>query len=53
MMMRDSSFVVLEINTMPGLTDQSLYPKAAAVSGLSMPKLVKKFVELAERDYAI
>lgn len=46
----DGSFVVLEINTIPGLTDQSLYPKAAAVSGLSMPELVKKFVELVQRD---
>lgn len=49
----DGSFVVLEINTIPGLTDQSLYPKAAAVSGLSMPELVKKFVELVKRDYSI
>lgn len=49
----DGIFVVLEINTIPGLTDQSLYPKAAAVSGLSMPKLVKKFVELVKRDYSI
>jgi D-alanine-D-alanine ligase len=49
----DGSFVVLEINTMPGLTDQSLYPKAANVSGLTMPQLVKKFAELVQRDYGL
>ncbi len=37
---------VLEINTIPGLTDQSLYPKSAAVAGLSMPKLVDKFINM-------
>lgn len=47
----DGSFVVLEINTIPGLTGQSLFPKAAAVAGLSMPQLVKHFVEMVVRDY--
>lgn len=47
------SFVVLEINTIPGLTDQSLFPKSAAVSGLSMTQLVTKFVEMVKRDYGL
>lgn len=38
---------VLEINTMPGLTDQSLYPKSAAAAGYAMPELVKELVTLA------
>lgn len=42
---------VLEINTIPGLTDQSLYPKSAAVAGINMPDLISKFVDLANRDY--
>lgn len=46
-------FFVLEINTMPGMTGQSLYPNSAAVSGLPMPELVKKFVNLVQRDYKI
>lgn len=46
----DGSFVVLEINTIPGLTDQSLYPKAASVSGIDMPNLVKLLVEMVLRD---
>lgn len=49
----DSSFVVLEINTIPGMTNQSLYPKSAAIAGLPMPELIKKFVELIKRDYSI
>lgn len=49
----NGSFVVLEINTIPGLTDQSLYPKAAQVAGMSMPELVKKFVELVKRDFKL
>ncbi|OVE78626.1 hypothetical protein BVY00_02330, partial [bacterium G20] len=49
----DSSFVVLEINTIPGLTDQSLYPKAANVAGLSMPELVKQFISLVKRDFKV
>lgn len=52
MMRPDGSFAVLEINTIPGMTDQSLYPKSAAVAGLTMPKLIKKFVELIKRDYS-
>jgi D-alanine-D-alanine ligase len=44
---------VLEINTMPGMTEQSLYPKAAAVAGLTMSQLIGKFIELVKRDYNI
>jgi len=38
---------VLETNTIPGLTQQSLFPKAAAAAGYDMPALIKCFVELA------
>jgi D-alanine-D-alanine ligase len=37
---------VLELNTMPGLTPQSLYPKEAAAAGISMEELVQKFIDL-------
>lgn len=38
---------ILELNTIPGLTDQSLYPKAAAHAGLSMPQLMERLIGMA------
>jgi len=38
--------IVLEINTIPGMTSQSLLPKAAQVAGLDFVALVKKFVAM-------
>ncbi|MDA1007500.1 MAG: D-alanine--D-alanine ligase [Planctomycetota bacterium] len=37
----------LEINTMPGMTDHSLVPKAAAAAGISFPELCTRLVEMA------
>jgi D-alanine-D-alanine ligase len=34
---------LLEVNTLPGFTDMSLYPEAAAVSGIPMPELCSSF----------
>ena len=42
----DGSMVVLESNTMPGMTNQSLYPLSARVAGYSMPKLMTTFVNM-------
>lgn len=39
----------LEINTLPGFTDHSLLPKAAAKAGYDMPRLCDKLVRLAMR----
>lgn len=39
--------VVLEINTIPGLTPMSLLPRAAKLAGISYPKLVERIVTLA------
>jgi len=50
---KQGELFVLEINTMPGMTTGSLYPKAAAAAGLSMPELVKRFVSLVERDFKL
>lgn len=38
---------VLETNTIPGMTDQSLLPKAASAAGISMHQLVRTLVEAA------
>ncbi len=38
---------ILEINTLPGLTDQSLIPKSVSAVGSSFKELLKHLVELA------
>lgn len=45
----DGNLVVLEINTLPGMTDQSLFPKAAAVAGITMPELCNQLVAMAQK----
>lgn len=39
--------VVLEINTLPGMTETSLLPKAAAAAGLSYAQLCQRMIDLA------
>lgn len=39
--------VVLEINTLPGMTETSLLPKAAQAAGLDYPELCQRMIELA------
>jgi D-alanine-D-alanine ligase len=38
---------VLEVNTIPGMTQVSLLPEAAAVAGISYPQLCARIVELS------
>jgi len=38
---------LLEVNTMPGFTETSLYPEAAAIAGIPMPELCSGFVHAA------
>jgi len=40
---------LLEVNTMPGFTDTSLYPEAAGIAGLSMPELCGRLAAAAHR----
>ena len=39
--------VVLEVNTLPGMTETSLLPKAAAAAGMSYEGLCQRMIELA------
>jgi D-alanine-D-alanine ligase len=41
--------VVLEVNTLPGMTETSLLPKAAAAAGIGYAELCQQMVELALR----
>lgn len=43
--LKDQTLYLLETNTLPGLTSNSLYPKEAKAAGLSFPKLLDKFIE--------
>jgi D-alanine-D-alanine ligase len=45
----DGEPVVLEVNTLPGMTETSLFPKAAAAIGLSYAELCQRMVDLALR----
>ncbi|MDN4648789.1 D-alanine--D-alanine ligase family protein [Curtobacterium sp. PsM8] len=42
----DDGFVVNEVNTMPGFTPFSMYPRCWAASGMSYPDLVAELIEL-------
>jgi D-alanine-D-alanine ligase len=44
--------LVSEVNTMPGFTPISMYPKLWQVGGLSYPKLIERLVDLAFEKYA-
>ncbi|MFA5051078.1 MAG: D-alanine--D-alanine ligase [Patescibacteria group bacterium] len=47
MMIRNNQLYVLETNTIPGLTSESLMPKSAAAAGISFTKLLDKIIALA------
>ena len=47
MIVTDEGPVVLEVNTMPGFTPASLYPKSAAAQGITYPDLLGKLIDLA------
>jgi D-alanine-D-alanine ligase len=44
---KSGKLFLLETNTIPGMTDHSLFPKMAASAGLTMPELCKQLVEMA------
>ena len=47
MVRADGSPVVLEVNTLPGMTETSLLPKAAAAAGLNYEQLCQRMIDLA------
>lgn len=44
----DGRLVVLEVNTIPGMTPVSLLPEAAAAAEISYPELCKRIIELSK-----
>ena len=49
MLNAESEPYVLEVNTLPGMTETSLLPKAAAVAGMNFNALCQRMLELALR----
>ena len=47
MVRADGSPVVLEVNTLPGMTETSLLPKAAAAAGINYAELCQRMIDLA------
>jgi D-alanine-D-alanine ligase len=45
----DGHVVVNEINTMPGFTQHSMFPRMWAASGVPYPELVERLITLALR----
>ena len=45
-----NNFQIIEVNTVPGLTETSLYPKAASFEGISFADLVGEILLLACKD---
>ena len=52
MIVTDKRVTVLETNTIPGMTPNSLFPKAAKAAGMSLSELVDKLVQLTLEESA-
>ncbi len=48
----EETLFVNEINTLPGFTDISMYPRLWALSGVPLPELVDRLVQIARRRHA-
>ena len=48
MLPKDGEPTVLEINTIPGMTETSLLPEAAGVAGIGYPELCARIIELSQ-----
>ena len=46
----EGTVLVSEINTIPGLTKNSLFPKEAAATGITAPELFERIIDLALND---
>jgi D-alanine-D-alanine ligase len=52
MLPEDGDATVLEVNTIPGMTEASLLPEAAGVAGISYPELCSRIIELSAKRRA-
>jgi D-alanine-D-alanine ligase len=52
MLPENGDATVLEVNTIPGMTEASLLPEAAGVAGISYPELCSRIIELSAKRRA-
>ena len=45
--------MIIEINTLPGMTEMSLFPDSARFAGISFPELVGRVVDLAVENFGV
>ena len=47
----DGGYILNEVNTLPGFTSISMYPKLMTAAGMSYPELLNRLLQLAmERE---
>ncbi|MFN0205398.1 MAG: D-alanine--D-alanine ligase [Planctomycetota bacterium] len=51
MIVTENEVFILEVNTIPGLTERSLLPQSAAASGIPFPELVSRIIQFALRRF--
>ena len=51
MILQDGKLYVMELNTIPGMTPNSLLPKAVRAAGMSFEALLDRLVQLAVNDH--
>lgn len=50
MLIRDGIPFILEVNTLPGMTKNSLFPKSAKAAGMSFSNLLDKIIEYSKNE---
>lgn len=49
MIIKEAKLYILEVNTLPGMTNQSLFPKAAAYAGMKFPQFINYLITLVSK----
>lgn len=47
----DGNFMLLEVNTLPGMTSTSLVPREAAAAGLDFPQLLQRLIDIGMKTH--
>lgn len=50
-MTEDEKLIINEVNTIPGFTNISMYPKLWEITGLSQTALISRLIELAQEEH--